>query len=57
VGAASAGSSSAANPAARDCIKDCNDAENACKGNAGKSTAAKRACKRHYTNCVGACKF
>ena len=64
VGAASAGSSSAANlvMAAEvkkldpDCIKKCNDTVDACMG-AAQSTAAKRTCKHQYTNCIGDCKF
>jgi hypothetical protein len=57
VGAASAGSSSAANPVARDCIKVCNDAEDVCRGKAGKRPHGRMACARHYTNCIGNCKF
>jgi hypothetical protein len=39
-----------------DCIKKCNDAVDACIGNA-HSAAPMRACKRTYSNCVGNCKF
>ncbi|MGI8570844.1 MAG: hypothetical protein ACR2KT_18295 [Methylocella sp.] len=64
VGAASAGSSSAANPVMAgefkkfdpNCIKDCNDAVDACMGKAENKPAAKSVCARNYTNCVGKCK-
>jgi hypothetical protein len=38
------------------CIKDCNDAVDACMGKAGNKPAAKWVCARNYTNCVGKCK-
>ncbi|MGH6812757.1 MAG: hypothetical protein ACREDM_10550 [Methylocella sp.] len=64
VGAASAGSSSTANPVMAgefkkydpNCIKDCNDVVDPCMAKAGHKPAAKWVCARHYSNCTGKCK-
>lgn len=56
VGAASAASSSAANPVARDCIKLVTTPKTSAGVKRGSAPHGRMACARHYTNCIGDCK-